>query len=342
MRTKFASWLCVVLTFCLVLSACAGSTQSDASAAASGEDTYEIVLIAKTEGIRWFDCIREGVTQFNDEHADVNAYQVGPEGVDAAKQAAMVEDYIARGVDAICIVAIDPESLLPVIKKAKEAGIVVVVNEGAGLAETADFDIEGASFEDRGRLIAEHFAQEMGGKGKWAAAVGSLTMVTHTVMFEAARDYIAENYPEMELVREEPFEDMLDAKVAADVFRELMAAYPDLDGYLSCGLESNQSAAAHLKQTNNLDFVVGGVGMPSGVREYIHEGWSRFGCSSDPVAQGYAIVSLAYKIIKGEEIVDGIDLGSRGFNKMTLSKPGVLVGQGTIIFTKENVDDYDF
>ena len=121
-----------------------GSIQKSQAADKKGKKKqFEIVMIAKTEGLAWFDAMKKGVKEFNDTHSsDVKAYQHSPEGADVAKQAAMVEDYIAKGVDAICIVPNDPKALIPVVKKAKSAGIVVVIHEGADLIGTADFDVE--------------------------------------------------------------------------------------------------------------------------------------------------------------------------------------------------------
>ena len=84
-------------------------------------DDYEIVMVAKHEGISWFDDMRTGVEEFGKDYG-VKAYQIAPEGGDPAKQVQMVEDLIAKGVDAILVVPNDPTSMEPVLKKAKEAG----------------------------------------------------------------------------------------------------------------------------------------------------------------------------------------------------------------------------
>ena len=175
--------------------------------------------------------MKEGVQEFNDEHSDeVNAYQHSPEGADAAKQAAMVEDYIAKGVDAICIVPNDPESLIPVVTKAREAGIVVVIHEGAALAGTANYDLEVIDNISAGALMGEKLGEAMGGTGEYAAVVGGLTMQTHMEWFQGATDYIATNYPDMVLLNEQPYEDGDDSKVGYDLAQQAIKAYPDMTG----------------------------------------------------------------------------------------------------------------
>ena len=64
----------------------------------------------------------------------------------------------------------------------------------------------------------------------------------------------------------------------------------------------------------------------------------------DPADAGYALASLAAKILDGEEIVDGIDLGVVGYESMQFSSvnPKVLEGAGWVVINKDNVDSFGF
>jgi simple sugar transport system substrate-binding protein len=56
------------------------------------------------------------------------------------------------------------------------------------------------------------------------------------------------------------------------------------------------------------------------------------------------MVSLATKILRGEEIGNGLDLGLTGYENMNFA-PGsdkVLIGSGWIVMNKENMLDYNF
>ena len=67
-----------------------------------------------------------------------------------------MEDLIAQGVDAICVVPNDPEALVPTIEKAQDAGIVVVSHEAPGIAETVDLDVEAFVNKTFGELFGEN------------------------------------------------------------------------------------------------------------------------------------------------------------------------------------------
>ncbi|KUJ29037.1 hypothetical protein AR437_08020 [Christensenella hongkongensis] len=300
-----------------------------------------MVLIAKTEGIAWFDDMRKGVEEFGKDHPNVTVSQIAPEGGDPAKQAAMMEDCIARGVDAICVVPNDPESLIPAIEKAKENGIIVISHEAQALDGVVDWDMEAFNNDDFGALYGENLAKAMGGKGKYAGTVGALTMQTHNQWYNAAVEYIKENYPDMELVSEQPYEDQVDATVAYNVAQELLKAHPDLGGYLGMTVEAGISMAKLLEETNNTNVKISCLAMPSASGDYIKDGWIASGQCWRPADAGYVALNIAYKMLNGEEIKDGIDLEKDGYEDCKI-EGGILYGNAPLVFTADNIDQYSF
>lgn len=361
MKKITVTLIAVMIVVAMVLTGCAGSgttatqetagtdassdagAQETASQAASGggDGQFEIVLIAKTEGIAWFDDMRKGVEEFGKDHPNVTVSQIAPEGGDPAKQAAMMEDCIARGVDAICVVPNDPESLIPAIEKAKENGIIVISHEAQALDGVVDWDMEAFNNDDFGALYGENLAKAMGGKGKYAGTVGALTMQTHNQWYNAAVEYIKENYPDMELVSEQPYEDQVDATVAYNVAQELLKAHPDLGGYLGMTVEAGISMAKLLEETNNTNVKISCLAMPSASGDYIKDGWITSGQCWRPADAGYVALNIAYKMLNGEEIKDGIDLEKDGYEDCKI-EGGILYGNAPLVFTADNIDQYSF
>ena len=101
---------------------------------------YEIVNVVKVSGIPWFNQMDKGVQQAAKD-LGVNAYQVGPSTPDPAQQVKIIEDLIAKKVDAITVVPNDVTVLEPVFKKAREQGIIVLTHEAPD-GHNADWDIE--------------------------------------------------------------------------------------------------------------------------------------------------------------------------------------------------------
>jgi simple sugar transport system substrate-binding protein len=232
-----------------------------ASSAFSTEQ-LEIVMVAKHEGISWFDDMRVGVEEFGKDYG-VKAYQIAPEGGDPAKQVQMVEDLIAKGVDAICIVPNDPLSMVPVIKKAKEAGIVVVCHEAQQLEDVVNYDMEAFVNEDFGRLMFEAVAESMNYEGEYTGFVGALTMETHMQWFNAGVELQKKKYPKMKLVTDGPLEDKNDEKLAYDKVVEVLKAYPNITGIYGCTVATCAMGALALEEKGITNVGIAGLGLPS-------------------------------------------------------------------------------
>ena len=115
MKKLLALLLAVAMVFSMV--ACGGEKK--------GDDKFEIVVVPKDSSNPWFVRMDVGVKEYAEAHPELNVYQKGTDQIDATLQAQLVEDLIAQGVDAICVVPVDIQSIAPVLKKAKYAGIVV-------------------------------------------------------------------------------------------------------------------------------------------------------------------------------------------------------------------------
>jgi len=316
----------------------AGQKQSD--------DVYQIVMVAKHEGISWFDDMRIGVEQFGKDHANVKAWQIAPEGGDPARQNQMVEDLIAQGVDAILVVPNDPEAMIPVLRRAREAGIVVVSHEAELLVRShdgvVDYDMEAFTNNEFGRVMGEALAREMGGKGKFAGQVGALTMETHMQWYRGLMEYINENHPEMEFVLDEPVEDWNTEQTAYDNARELLAAHPDITGLFGCSASSTIMNAQVIEELGLVGKVAAvGLTLPSMSEQYIRNGSLQQGQAWRPADAGYVCAAIAYKQLTGQPVKSGDDLGKDGYRDVKVD--GQLVfGNAPLIFNKKNIDEMLF
>ena len=106
--------LLLALSMLLCLAACAGTTtaktEETKTETAKSDKDYEIVVVPKDASNPWFVRMDTGVKEYAAE-TGLNVYQKGTDVIDATKQAQLVQDLIAQGVDAICVVPVSPESL---------------------------------------------------------------------------------------------------------------------------------------------------------------------------------------------------------------------------------------
>ena len=165
----------------------------------------------------------------------------------------------------------DEKALEPVLEKARQAGIKVIGHEGPGI-KNKDLDFELASAKGFGEAHAELLAKAMGGKGEYAVYVGSLTVPLHNAWADAAIAYLKDKYPDMKPVgdRYGVAENVDDSRKTA---LDLMAAHPDLKGFLAFGSQGPIGAGRAIEEKGEVGkvFVVGPFSPGQG-RKLIKEG----------------------------------------------------------------------
>lgn len=314
----------------------------------TGETTeakdYEIVVVPKDSSNPWFVRMETGVTEYADE-TGLNVYQKGTDEIDATKQAQLVQDLIAQGVDAICVVPVDPQSLEPVLQKAKEAGIVVVAHEGASL-KNVDYDIEAFSNAGYGAFIMDNLAEAMGEEGVYTTMVADVTNASHNEWADAGVAYQKETYPNMTLLEAEPKVESHDnGDTAYNVAKELFKKYPDLKGIMGTSSFDAPGVARAIDELGLVDKAfTSGTGMPADNAELLKGGAIKSLTLWDPAIAGKAMISLAVKILDGEEITGPVNLGIEGYDNMNFREGSttVLEGEGWITINADNVDSFGF
>jgi simple sugar transport system substrate-binding protein len=306
---------------------------------AAAQDAPSIATVVKIAGIQWFNRMEEGVNQYAAD-TGANAFQVGPAQADPQQQAALIEDMIAQGVDALAVVPMSPEALEPVLGRAMEAGIVVITHEAASQQNTM-YDIEAFVNEDFGANLMEQMAQCMGGEGEYAVFVGSLTSQTHNQWVDGAIAHQEANYPNMTLVgdKNETFDD---AQQAYEAAQEVMRAFPNVKGMQGSASTDVAGIGLAVEERGMEDATcVFGTSLPSIAGQYLETGAVDGIGFWDPSVAGYAMNKLAQMVMDGEEITDGMDLGLPGYENITLDGK-VIYGQAWVNVNADNMADYPF
>ncbi len=111
-------WLLVIVALGLVL---AGGCRQK-------KDKPTVALVMKSLANEFFKTMEEGAVAHHEQHKDqYNLKVIGiKDEMDVAQQIAYVESMMAQKVDAIVIAPADSKALVPVCKRAMDAGIIVV------------------------------------------------------------------------------------------------------------------------------------------------------------------------------------------------------------------------
>lgn len=338
----------------------AAGTETEAAAAEASDDLFNvanyksdkdqsewtIAVITKDNTANWFKRMEMGVNQYGEE-TGINVIQKGPANADAASQVEVVDNMIDQGVDAICVVPIDPAALEASLKRAMEQGIVVVSHEASNLQNTL-FDTEAFTADDFGAALMDTLAGDMNEEGKYALMVAYTTSTTHMEYATAQYNRQQEAYPNMELVNGGAIptcesEESIDT--AYERAKEVLKANPDLKGFTGVASTDCPGIAKAVEELG-LDVKVVGVGTPNEFKPYVKSGTISSMKLWDPMMSGYVMCKLATDILAGEDIGngEGYSAGVEGYEAMTLTEGAnrCLIGQADITITAENIDEYDF
>lgn len=345
---RFIAVLAVVLCTGTLIMNCSGEKKKEASGpagkSAKAEKDWRIALVPKDSTNAWFVRMEVGVKQFAQD-TGLNAFQKGPARTDAAMQAQVIEDLIAQGVDAICVVPVDPAALEPVLGKALSRGIVVVTHE-ASFQENTMYDIEAFNNADYGAFIMENLAQAMGEEGTYTTMVGHVTNASHNEWADGGVAHQKTKYPNMTLLADTPRVESEDnMERAYEKAKELFKKYPTLKGIMGTSSKDAPGIARAIEEMGLKDKAfTSGTGLPEENKVFLKNGTLAAATLWDPKDAGYALCALAVKILRGEPIENGLNLGLKGYENMTFVSGSnkILIGSGWIVINKDNVDSFGF
>ncbi|MCV6596642.1 MAG: substrate-binding domain-containing protein [Mangrovicoccus sp.] len=311
---------------------------------AAAEQSKSITTVVKISGIPWFDRMETGVEAFAQTHPEMDIRQVGPATADSAQQLQLITDLLAKGIDALAIVPMDPEILEGVLKKAMARGTVVVTHEADNQRNTM-VDVEAFDNAYYGAALNERLAQCMAGSGKWTTFVGSLGSRTH-MQWVGAGEQNATKHPNMDLVdpNNESFDD---ANQAYDKAKEILRKHPDIKGFQTSAGNDVLGVGRAVEEAGLAGKVcVVGTGLPNPSAAYLESGAITAIGFWDPKQAGMAMNAVAKILLDGGEITDGMDLGVEGYEQVSV-KPGageglLLIGNGMVLADRDTYQEHLF
>jgi simple sugar transport system substrate-binding protein len=310
-----------------------------AAGAPAATAPLDFVTVVKIAGINWFNRMEDGVVAWGRD-AGVNATLVGPAQADAAQQIPIIEDLIAKGVDALCVVPMDPTQLDPVLKKAMDAGIIVITHEASNQVNM-HFDIEAFDNMAFGAGLMDRLAASMGEEGEYAVFVGSLGSKTHNEWVDGGINRQLEAYPNMKLVgdKNESFDD---SEIAYQKAKEILAAYPNIKGFQGSASTDVAGIGRAVEEAGLQDVVsVVGTSLPSIAGDLLYSGAIDAIGFWDPAVAGAACNQIAKMLLAGETVGEGTDLGIPGYNNLK-AVGNVLYGDAAVYVDASNADQYPF
>ena len=335
-----------VLATTMIASACTQKNEAPPAATGDGatEGTGEQVSVAfvpKLQGSPYFEAMDAGAKEAVADLGNIEWLYQGPTSADAAAQAQIVRSFIQQGVDVLVVAPNDPDSMAPLMKEAQDAGIKVMTADTDAPNSVREAFVNQATAQGVGETTAETLMTAMGGQGKWAIVSCGETAENLNSWIEVERAYVAENYPEAELV------DVVysgeDQARGTQMATDLMNAHPDLRGLVGQCTTSAVGVAQAVKDAGKIGqvFTVG-VGTPMSMKPYLEDGSSSGSILWDVQNLGYLTVWAGQQLASGTPFEADNNVSDALPDVKWDEASKTLVLGDPVVITTDNVDDFDY
>lgn len=300
-------------------------TEEPTDAAADGKK-FKIAVMPKLVGIPYFTQTGEGAMQAG-EAFGVEVIYTGPTKADAAEQVKMIEDLINQGVDAICVAPNDPNAVVPVLQKAKEAGILVLDWDTPVDINVVDASIHQIDDKELGEHLFDALVESMGtDSGDYAIITGGLSAANLNTWIDYGTAYAAEKYPNLNLVTDKIPTDEKQQEAYSKTL-DLVKTYPDLKGIIGVSTPAPLGAAQAIREKGLQDQIaVVGTCVKEDCQEFLTDGALDVGCLWNTQRLGFLTVGVAKAMLEGKTLENGMEI--EGFGALQLKEDGKTVIMG--------------
>ena len=274
--------------------------------AGTPKDNYEITLLVKNLTNPYFVAVKDGAEQAGADYG-VTVTVKSPSEESNDEQISIIQQEIARGVDALIIIPSDGDGIIPAVEDANNAGIPVFacdtrINGGDVISFIA------AENYAAGYTIACALADAMGGKGTVIVLEGKAGASSAVDIAAATKDVfggVDETgtglYPDITLVASQTAN--WNRTDAYNVTLNLLEGNPDVTAILGSNDEMAMGALQAVDQAGKTgQILIAGINGTDEAKKAVDDGLLCVDIDKGQYDQGYYSVVAAIAYLNGEEV----------------------------------------
>ena len=301
MKLPFAGRLLAV-----AMLAAASAALPFSSAFAQTAEKPKVALVMKSLANEFFLTMEDGAKAYQKEHsADFDLISNGiKDETDTANQIRIVEQMIVSKVDALIIAPADSKAMVPVIKKAVDAGITVInidnqLDPAVVKSKNINVPFVGPDNRKGARLVGEYLAKQL----KAGDEVGIIEGVSTTTNAQARtagfKDAMEAAQIKVVSLQSGDWEINKGNQVAASMLSE----YPNIKALLAGNDSMAVGAVSAVRAAGKVQVV--GYDNINAIKPMLKDG--RVLATADQFAAKQAVfgIETALKILKGEKVDNG-------------------------------------
>ena len=330
-----------ILAAAVLLAGCSSSSDG------GSDDALKIAHIPKLGTIGYFQAADKGVQRACAELGAECAYK-GPTEITAAAQVKEINAAVQAGYNVLIVAANDKDALVPALKDAMDKGVTVVTYDSDVAQDGRSVFVNQASSEGIGQALAKSASDIAGGAGDIAILSTTPDATNQNVWIDFMKKELAAKYPNVKVVAtayglDKPEESTTETQ-------GLIQKYPKIKAIVAPTSVGIVAAAKYVSGSAAKGKVaVTGLGLPNDMKTYIKDGSNAQASLWDVENFGYVAVYVAKFVRGGGDVAVGAKVpsgaGDKGEAERTVTQGAVgneiILGPATV-FTKENVDEFDF
>ncbi len=331
----------------------------------SAVEGMTVAFIPKLTGNAFFEVANTGAQEYAKNWGMTVEY-MGDATASVAAQVAVINQAVANGVDAICISTVDAAGVSDALQAAASAGIVVCTWDSDAASSDRALMVSQGTPEVLGQMLVDMSVAGLKDRGvdpendevKYCWHYSQATVTDQNSWQVAGEAIIAEKYPNWTNVQPDNYYSEQDAEKSITVGEAVLSAHPDVD-LIICNDSTalpGQLQAAENKGLTKDDVTITGFATPNAIKEYCNNGtlynWGLWDCGIQGAMGCYVAAYIAAgNNVKVGDVIDIPDIGSCEVLANNCLNPddttgdtnnGVVLLPEDVIFTAENMNNYDF
>ncbi len=350
--------LSLVLALCMVLAVGAAFAEGK-----SPVDGLTVAFIPKVSGNSFFEAANDGAQKYAADWGLTVKY-IGSPDASVTTQLDLIQQAIDQGVNAISISSVDATALDEKLQEAQAAGIYVSTWDSDVSPDARALMVSQGTASVLGPMLVEMGVESLKERGvdvtgevKYVWHYSNPSVADQNSWYVAGEEYIKNTYPSWVAIHD-PYYSEQDAAKSVNIGEAVLDDNPDVD-LIICNDSTalpGQCKAAQNKGLTAENVTITGFCPPSGMTEYLDAGvctrWGLWDCG----IQGAMGCYLAAYISAGNTVHVGDKVDIPGIGEVEiLANSDLVEGQETaeenngvvllperVVFTKDNVADYNF